>query len=533
MKKTATLLAVLTATHIFPLALQAQTPADEAPADDTAPIKAPAKEGATNRQAIQAYNAGVAAINKNDLLEAARQFEKAVTLSPTDAGAQMFLGYVRLRQDKYPEALTSLEAAKKLGSLDAKLQPVLYNNLGIAYANSDRADDALEAYEQAIKLSKQEYTDARFNLAFALLAQKKTKDAVPHLLKLRGQRPTDKSFQASIYDGLAEAYEAEEDWAKALGAYNEVIKYNPNDPTARFNFALSLSKAGRVNDAIVQAKEVLKLRANHEPSLLLLGDLYSRQTKWKEAKGFLTRYVKAKPSEFSAWFSLAVAHDYLSEFDPALTAYAKAEAITPDDPSVKNNIGRIHFKRKKYPNAITKLREALELDKDFEDARINLALVFAAQEKWEDANQEWNTYLDGIRARLQTAGVSAEEKTSLKARALSARGALAENYLKSAKYPNAANEYRAILVETPKNLDAMSNLGLALYHIKNYEEATKIYRDVIRLDPKNAIAQNNLGVVLEARGLREEAVAAYQQAIKLKPGYEEAIKNRDRLTRAT
>jgi len=110
---------------------------------------------------------------------------------------------------------------------------------------------------------------------------------------------------------------------------------------------------------------------------------------------------------------------------------------------------------------------------------------------------------------------------------------LAENYLKSAKYPNAANEYRAILVETPKNLDAMSNLGLALYHIKNYEEATKIYRDVIRLDPKNAIAQNNLGVVLEARGLREEAVAAYQQAIKLKPGYEEAIKNRDRLTRAT
>jgi len=543
MKKTVALLAVLTAAHTLPSAVYAQTetPAtEETPAAATVeaspPVKdaAPVDKGAIIRQATEAYNAAVAALNKNKLDEAARRFEEAVELQPSDAGAQMFLGYVRLRQEKYPEALVSLEAAKKLGNaLDAKLQPVLFNNLGIAYANSDRPADALAAYQKALALSKDEYTDARFNLAFALLAQKKTSEALPHLLELREQRKTDKVFQSSIYDGLAEAYEAEENLPKALGAYSQVIKLSPTDPTAHFNFALSLSKAGRIDEAIVQTQEVLKLLPNHEPSLLLLGDLYSRKMNWQGAKGVLSRYVKAKPDEFSAWFSLAVAHDYMGDFDPALAAYAKAEALQPEDPSVKNNIGRIYFKRSKFEDAVVKLKESLELDKNFDDARVNLALVYAAQEKWDDANEQWTIYLDGIKTQLQKPSTTPAEKTALNARALSARGALAENYLKSGKHANAAREYRTILVETPNNLDAMTNLGLALYHTGSLEESTKIYRDVIRRDPKNAIAQNNLGVVLEARGLRTEAVAAYQQAIKLKPGYEEAIKNRDRLTTAT
>ena len=397
MKKTATLLAALTAASIFPSASHAQTeelPLTDAPVTIDAPVTteapvsapAPGDAAATAKATVEAYNAGVAALNKNNLVEAARQFGKATELTPSDAGAQMFLGYVRLRQENYPDALASLEAARKLENrLDAKLRPVLYNNLGIAYANSERTDDSLKAYQKALDLSgAEEYPDARFNLAFALLAQKKSKEALPHLLKLRDQRTTDKVFQSSIYDGLAEAYEAQEDWPQALGAYNKVIGFNPTDPTARFNFALALSKTGRLDDAITQAREVLKLRVNHGPSLLLLGDLYSRKKDWKSSKEVLTRYVKISPNEFSAWFSLAVANDYTASFPDALAAYAKAEDLAPTDPAVKNNIGRIYFKQgekmpERYDLAVTKLREALELDGNFDDARVNLALVLAAQ----------------------------------------------------------------------------------------------------------------------------------------------------------
>jgi tetratricopeptide (TPR) repeat protein len=532
MKKTALICAALAAAPFLSAPAGAQEAAPEAPA------QAGSTPGNT-QSATDAYNKGVAALNRNDLTTAAAEFHKAVTLSPEDAGAQMFLGYVLLRQEKYPEALAALEVAKaQTARLDAKLQPILFNNLGIAYANSGRANEAIAAYQKAIELSKDEYTDARFNLAFALLAQKKSKEAIPHLLQLRDQRKNDKSFQSSVQDGLAEAYEAIEDWGQALAAYKQVTILNPNDATARFNFALALSKTGRVDDAIEEARKVLNVRVNHQPTLLLLGDLYSRKMDWKNAKDVLSRYVLANPNEFTAWFTLAVANDYSGDFDAALEAYAKAEALSPKDAAVKNNVGRIYFKRgekdpAKYDEAVAKLKEALAIDPNFDDARVNLALVHTAQQNWDAATEQWKTYLDGIRAAFQKPNLTAEDKIALKAKSLSARSALAEIYLKSGAHANAVREYRAILAETPDNLDAMSNLGLALYHTKNYDEATKTYREVIKRDPKNAIAQNNLGVVLEARGLREDAVAAYRKALELKSDYPEAKANLDRLTTTT
>lgn len=507
----------------------AQTAAAPATTDDSAKI----------REATQAYNNGVAALNSNDLATAATEFEKATTLTPNDAGAQMFLGYVRLRQEQYPQALTALEAAKENSArLDAKLQPVLYNNLGIAYANNKQPANAIAAYEKALDLSKEEYTDARFNLAFALLAQKRAKDAIPHLINLRDQRTDDTAFQSSVYDGLAEAYEAENNWGQALGAYKQVATLNPKDATARFNFALALSKTGRIDEAIQQGREVLKISINHQPTLLLLGDLYSRKTNWREAKDVLSRYVLVNPNEFSAWFTLAVAYDYSGEFDSALDAYAKAEKLAPKDPAVKNNIGRIYFKRgekdpAKYAEAVTKLQEALALNGNFDDARVNLALVYTAQQNWNGAIEQWKNYLDSIRIAFQKPGITASEKTALKAKSLNARNALAENYLKAGDYANAVREYRILLADAPDNLDAMSNLGLALYNTKSYNDATTTYRDLIQRDPGNAIAHNNLGVVLEARGLRNDAVASYRKALELKPDYAEAKANIARLTTTT
>jgi tetratricopeptide (TPR) repeat protein len=525
-----------------PLALRAdEAPATAAPPSTSTPAlpAAPEDSAGNVRTATEAYNAGLAALNKNELATAAAQFQKAVDLSPNDAGALMFLGYVKLRQEQYPDALTALEAARAQGTrLDAKLLPILHNNLGIAYANSNRPDDALAAYQKAIDLSKDEYVDARYNLAFAFLGQRKYKEALPHLTKLRDQRASDKVFQSSVYDGLAEAYENGGDWGNALSAYKKVTDLNPSDPSARFNFALALSKTGRVDDALTQGKEVLKLRPNHQPTLLLLGDLYSRKGSWKEAKDVLNRYVKGDTQNFTAWFTLGVAHDYTADFPNALEAYSKAEALSPTDPAVKNNIGRILFKRgekdaSKYAEAEQNLQAALKLDPNFDDARVNLALVYTAQSKWDDAIAQWKVYLDNLRATMQKPGLSAGEKTDLKKRAQSARGALAENYLKAGAYANAVKEYRALLADTPDNLDAMSNLGLALYHTKDYVAAISTYREVIKRDSKNAIAYNNLGVVLEASGKRTDAVDSYRKALALKPDYAEAKVNVERLTTAT
>ena len=485
------------------------------------------------REATLAYNSGIAALNKGDLPTAATQLAKAVELSPDDASFQMILGYVRLQQGKYDEALTNLEAAQRgSAQLNARSQASLHNNLGIVYWKKSEYDKALAAYKRALELNAED-TDALYNLAFGLLTQKKYAEALPHLQQLRSVNPDDASFQASVQDGLAEAYEMTGDWARALGAHRKVVELNPRDTAARYNFAVTLSKTRRIADAIMQINEALRVDPKHAPSLLLLSDIYSQQRQWDKAQEVMARYVKFYPGEFTGWFNLGVVYDHGAKFDQALQAYAKAEALQPRDPAVKNNVGRIYFKRGDLDRSIAKLQEALELDADFDDARVNLALSLAAQEKWDEANAEWKLYIKKIRSDLSQKDIQKHRRYALLGRLSIAHGAMGENYLKAQAYADAVRQYLQVKKISPHNLDALSNLGLAYYHSKQYTEAAQTYREIIKRDPTNAVAHNNLGVVLEALNRRSEALESYRSAVKLKPNYEEAKRNAERLTAGT
>jgi superkiller protein 3 len=519
-----------------PTAGKADNSSDGASGQSTqSTTKADTKGDATKlRDATLAYNAGVEALNKNDLAAAETNLEKAVQLTPEDASFNMLLGYVRLQRQNYDDAITSLEAADRNAStLSPKLQASLQNNLGIVYWKKGDFSKALIAYKKALAINKDD-VDARYNLAFGLLSQKNYTAAIPHLLQLQSLNPQDKAFQTSVNDGLAEAYENTDELAKALGAHKKIVELNPKDATAHYNFALVLSRTGRAKDAINELNSAIRLDPKNAAALLLQGDLYTQQKQWPEAQEVLEQYVKLQPQQFAGWFNLGVAYDYAAKFDRALVAYAKAEELQPKDPAVKNNVGRILFKQKKFDEAIPKLQSALEIDPEFDDARINLALTLAGQEKWDDANAEWKKYIAKVNADLNSPDLKDEKrKAILNNRLATAYGAMAENYLKAKLYADAAYAYQQLLSRTPDNIDAMNNLGLSLYHIKHYMEAAKEYQAIIKKQPKNAIAHNNLGVVLEAMNKTSEAVDSYRRAVKLNPNYDEARRNLARLAAGT
>ena len=64
---------------------------------------------------------------------------------------------------------------------------------------------------------------------------------------------------------------------------------------------------------------------------------------------------------------------------------------------------------------------------------------------------------------------------------------------------------------------ALSNLGVALYELKDYEEAARAQRKAIAANPDFAEAHSNLGNALHALRRFDEAIAAYRRAIELKP----------------
>jgi superkiller protein 3 len=529
--------------------VQAQD-APTTPAANPAPVET--NDAETKAQAIAAYNTGLEAVRKSDWATAATNFEKAVALDAKDTSSFMFLGYVRLKQEQYDAALASLQTTERLMPPgDAQGKATLYNNLGLVYWNKNQPSDAIAAYQKALQFDKKA-TDAQYNLAFALLAQKRYNDATPHLESLV-KSTTDPALLGALYDALGEAYENQKNWAGALGAYTNAIDQRPKEPAYHLHKALALINSNRKNDALPILQKVIELDPRSEDpqsaeAFLQLGALYIEKRNWTEAQKILRSYTKLRPEDALGWFNLGVAYDYTgTSFNEAVEAYAKAQELDPKNAAIHNNVGRIHFKRGRLDDAISELQQALQLDPQSFDARHNLAIVHAeqaraleadkktpeAKAKYDSADKEWRTLISGVEP-LYGKEPDPDRKAALGSLLIGARAGLAEIALTQKQYATAIDEYERLLRIAPDNLTARTNLGLALYYKKDYAGAEKVYREIIRQDKTNAAAFNNLGAVLEAQNNKAGALDAYREALRLKNGnYPEAENNIKRLTQAT
>lgn len=512
------------------------SPAAPTPPDET---------GERMREVTKSYNSGLAAIRAKKLPEAATFLERAVQLSPDDAMSQMLLGYTYLLQNRTSEALKTLQSAEALNAqLDAHSHAQVQNYLGLAQWNNNEYSNSLHSYNRAVELDP-DYADARYNLAFALLARGQENTAIPHFAKLLLASPKD----ATLYDGLGQAYEGSANWPKAIENYRRAIALDAKNFAYPLHLGLVLVRSdptgsvkGRRESAVGFLRQALQLNPKAAAAHLQIGLIFLQMKRWADAQKSLQQYVALQPKDSVGVFNLALSYDYGARFNEALKTYAQAAALQPNDASIRNNVGRIYLKRNDLEDAIAQFQQALTLDANSVDARNNLALALTQKEDFPNAAKQWRSLID-IAARqmralppLNSPTERPGDKTKrveLSARLAAARAALAENYLKSGAYSDAAQQYRDLLKQNPTNTAAQINLGLALYNTREYASALAAYDALLKREPKNAVAQNNRGVVLEAMKNKAAALTAYKRAIELQPDYTDAKNNRDRLLATT
>ncbi len=249
------------------------------PATTPAPTTPPAvgdNEPVLRRQ-TEAYNSGLAALKENNLGAAGDAFEQTLQIAPGDVMARVLLGYVRLKQERYDDALSALRVAWQQGAaLDAKTRAIIQNNMGMAHWNKKEFALALTAYQRAAELDK-DYADARYNLAFALLSQNRAKEAIPHFRQLLSRNPRD----PLLHDGLAQCHESLSQWDEAFASYRTAMKLNPKDSSYPLNLGLALLRsdpagkvAGRREAAVSALKEAMRLNPEGPLPYLQLGLVY-------------------------------------------------------------------------------------------------------------------------------------------------------------------------------------------------------------------------------------------------------------------
>jgi tetratricopeptide (TPR) repeat protein len=292
---------------------------------------------ATDARVEEHRNLGIAFYKTGMLDEAAREFRRVAELRPSEASAHFFLGLVALRQARWREAMESLRmAAEKGGS-----RPAVLHNLGLAYEQLGRLEEAEAAYGEAAARAR---TDARTYLGWGIVALKRG-DFASAAGRLDRAKELFGTLQPPVWywaRTLAAASAGEFELADELAVAG--AEAYPSHAVLQNNLAVLKELAGELDTA----EELVRGARKSEPSLPQLsknlGDLAYRG----------------------------------SRYDDAWEAYQRAIELAPDlGDDVYFKLGNIAYKRNDRDLATQLWRRALELNPKHELAKANLDTLSA------------------------------------------------------------------------------------------------------------------------------------------------------------
>jgi tetratricopeptide (TPR) repeat protein len=93
---------------------------------------------------------------------------------------------------------------------------------------------------------------------------------------------------------------------------------------------------------------------------------------------------------------------------------------------------------------------------------------------------------------------------------------LADVYMARKDYREAAETYKRLTDENPRNAVYMNKLGIALHQQAALTLALKYYEKATKIDPTYADAENNIGTIWYQRKKYGKAIKSYQRAIAVR-----------------
>jgi tetratricopeptide (TPR) repeat protein len=232
-------------------------------------------------------------------------------------------------------------------------------------------------------------------------------------------------------------FEAQRLWPQAIASYEQSLRDDPGLVAAYDRLGSAYIGAGRYRDAVdllTTASEKfpdnVSLLARRSRALsewarvdetqdLSVNARTSKAIKQKDARKEAVRVAElaAQKSPDLAIVSIALGHAYsLDERDrqKALSAFARASTIAPEDPESFYGAGFTYRLMKQYQQAIPQLKKAIELRPEYYDAHRELAYCYHAAGDTDQAIREYNV-ATGYRGETNNSGEMAGNHLALSA----------------------------------------------------------------------------------------------------------------------
>jgi tetratricopeptide (TPR) repeat protein len=266
--------------------------------------------------------------------------------------------------------------------------------------------------------------------------------------------------RAEYYLELAEAYQNNNQPAKALPLYQQAVDRNPKFLYGWQKLATALRRSGRPTEAIAALQRAAQLSADNPYT-------------WREQ---------------------GLAEQALGRPDDAIAAFKKAIAIDPDMSEAYNNLGAIWSQRQDSTRALDAFHEAIRIQPDYADAHANLATLLSSTGDLPEALQQFALALKFHPKEAAT------------------RYGYAVALGRSRRADEAQQQLEASLRDDPNFADSHQLLADLLFAKGETAQALIHYRESVRLTPDSPSAHLGLAEALLANGDRASAIPHLQKA---------------------
>jgi tetratricopeptide (TPR) repeat protein len=314
---------------------------------------------------------------------------------------------------------------------------------------------------------------------------------------------------ASVYEDDAISEGRTDEVNRAIEEYKLALNADPDSSELNNGLADLYFRIGRVHDAEVTARTLLKTSPDDIDAHRLLGRIYLRQLGESEngvssssppdnvldqAISEFEKIVALQPKSVEDRMVLGQLYSVKHEPDKAEEQFKTAQAIEPESEDVVLNLSRLYAESGDLQHA-AKAIEAVPEDGRTPKMEFTLGALYDQMKQPKDAIAAYKRAEDLEPGDLQT------------------MDALAQALLNNEDLDEALKEYQELSQADPENADALSHIAEIERRQGKYEDALATVRKARKLDPKSLEAGFNEGLLLDILGRFDEAVQTYQEMV--------------------
>jgi tetratricopeptide (TPR) repeat protein len=231
-------------------------------------------------------------------------------------------------------------------------------------------------------------------------------------------------YDIDVLNNLGNVFLDRSYFKDAEEAFKEALRAQPDDPRILNNLAALNMQTNRLGEAEKNLKRALKIKPDWKKLRTNLQNLHARMEAldneieqlrqeyfthpdyldiglalgktlffrgyFSEAKSTLRNVLKKNPGLISAYFYLAMVHEYNEDIDSAIDCYREMVIRTGKDDKPEFLNFESLVKQEFYEDALEELKKIAVLELDLAASRINLGIRYFEDCQWENALRHFN-----------------------------------------------------------------------------------------------------------------------------------------------